>query len=169
MPWFIEPMNAGIFAIGRMKTGPERELVARYLERFEKSAPAIGLGFGGLIEKPESRLPDAQQRKREEASWLTSHLDAQPATLLVLLDETGKSLPSETFADAIAKKRDNGSRHMVFAIGGADGHDESLKSRADLVLSFGAATWPHQMVRIMLAEQLYRCVTILSGHPYHRS
>jgi 23S rRNA (pseudouridine1915-N3)-methyltransferase len=169
MPWFIEPMNAGIFAIGRMKTGPERELVARYLERFEKSAPAIGLGFAGLIEKPESRLGDAAQRKREEASWLTAHLDAQPSSLLVLLDETGKSLPSETLADTIAKKRDNGSRNMVFAIGGADGHDESLKSRADLVLSFGAATWPHQMVRIMLAEQLYRCVTILSGHPYHRS
>ena len=69
----------------------------------------------------------------------------------------------------IGKKRDHGARHMVFAIGGADGHDATLKSRADLVLSFGAATWPHQMVRIMLAEQLYRSVTILSGHPYHRS
>ncbi len=162
-------MNISLFAIGRMKTGPERELVARYLERFQKSAPAICLGFGGLIEKPESRLPDAPQRKREEASWLISHLDAQPASLLVLLDETGKSLPSEALAETIGKKRDAGSRHMVFAIGGADGHDDSLKSRADLVLSFGAATWPHQMVRIMLAEQLYRCVTILSGHPYHRS
>ena len=161
-------MNMSLFAIGRMKTGPERELVARYLERFEKSAPAIGLGFGGLVEKPESRLPDAAQRKREEALWLISHLDAQPSTLLVLLDETGKSLPSEILAEFIAKKRDAGLRHIVFAIGGADGHDESLKSRADLVLSFGAATWPHQMVRIMLAEQLYRSVTILSGHPYHR-
>jgi 23S rRNA (pseudouridine1915-N3)-methyltransferase len=162
-------MNIGVFVIGRMKTGPERELVARYLERFDKSAPAIGLGFGGLIEKPESRLPDAQQRRREEAFWLTSHLDAQSSTLLVLLDETGKSLPSEMLAETIGKKRDAGTRHMVFAIGGADGHDEMLKSRAELVLSFGAATWPHQMVRIMLAEQLYRCVTILSGHPYHRS
>jgi 23S rRNA (pseudouridine1915-N3)-methyltransferase len=161
-------MNISVFAIGRMKTGPERELVARYLERFEKSAPAIGLGFAGLIEKPESRLADAPQRKREEASWLIHQLDAQPSTLLILLDEAGKSLSSETLAEAIGKKRDNGARHMVFAIGGADGHDESLRSRADLVLSFGAATWPHQMVRIMLAEQLYRCVTILSGHPYHR-
>jgi 23S rRNA (pseudouridine1915-N3)-methyltransferase len=160
-------MNISLFAIGRMKSGPERELVARYLERFEKSAPAIGIGFGGLTEKPESRLPDAAQRKREEASWLAGHLE--PASRLVLLDETGKSLPSETLAETIAKKRDAGSKHMIFAIGGADGHDESLKSRADLVLSFGAATWPHQMVRIMLAEQLYRCVTILSGHPYHRS
>lgn len=160
-------MELSIFAIGRMKSGPERELVARYLERFEKSAPAIGLGFGGLIEKPESRLPDAAQRKREEGAWLTNYLE--PSALLVLLDETGKSLPSETLAGTIGKKRDLGARHMVFAIGGADGHDSDLKSRADLVLSFGAATWPHQMVRIMLAEQLYRCVTILSGHPYHRS
>lgn len=162
-------MQISLFAIGRMKSGPERELVARYLTRFEKSAPAIGLGFSGLIEKPESRFSDAPQRKREEASWLLSHIDAQPSTLLILLDETGKSLPSETLAETIAKKRDNGARHMVFAIGGADGHDEGLRSRADLVLSFGAATWPHQMVRIMLAEQLYRLVTILSGHPYHRS
>ena len=160
-------MNISLFAVGRMKSGPERELVARYLTRFEKSAPAVGLGFGSLIEKPESRLPDAAQRKREEALWLTAHLE--PPTLLVLLDETGKSLASETLAETIAKKRDAGSRQMVFAVGGADGHDDSLKSRADLVLSFGAATWPHQMVRIMLAEQLYRCVTILSGHPYHRS
>ena len=162
-------MHISVFAIGRMKSGPERELVARYLERFEKSAPAIGLGFLGLTEKPESRLPDAAQRKREEGSWLTSHLEALPSTLLILLDETGKSLPSETLAETIGKRRDIGARHMVFAIGGADGHDVELKSRADIVLSFGAATWPHQMVRIMLAEQLYRAVTILSGHPYHRS
>jgi 23S rRNA (pseudouridine1915-N3)-methyltransferase len=162
-------MHISLFVIGRMKSGPERELVARYLERFEKSAPAIGLGFSGLIEKPESRSGDASTRKREEGSWLSAHVDAQPSTLLVLLDETGKSLASEVLAATIGKKRDAGSRHMVFAIGGADGHDENLKSRADLVLSFGAATWPHQMVRIMLAEQLYRCVTILSGHPYHRS
>ena len=162
-------MHISLFAIGKMKTGPERDLVARYLERFEKSAPAIGVGFSGLIERPESRASDASTRKREEASWLISHLEAQPSTLLVLLDETGKSLASEALADSIAKKRDAGLRNMVFAIGGADGHDITLKSRADLVLSFGAATWPHQMVRIMLAEQLYRCVTILSGHPYHRS
>jgi 23S rRNA (pseudouridine1915-N3)-methyltransferase len=162
-------MNIHIFAIGRMKSGPERELVERYLQRFEKSAPVIGLGFTGLTEKPESRNSDPALRKREEGSWLLSHLDAAPSTLLVLLDETGKSLPSETLAETIAKKRDSGTRNIVFAIGGADGHDTELKSRADLVLSFGAATWPHQIVRIMLAEQLYRCVTILSGHPYHRS
>lgn len=162
-------MQLSIFAVGRMKSGPERDLVARYIDRLEKSAPAIGLSFVNLIEKPESRLPDALQRKREEASWLTSHLNALPGALLVLLDETGKSLGSELLAETIGKKRDLGARHMVFAIGGADGHDDSLLPNADLILSFGAATWPHQMVRIMLAEQLYRCVTILSGHPYHRS
>ena len=162
-------MQISLFAIGRMKSGPERDLACRYLDRFEKSAPAIGISFSGLIEKAESRLADAAQRKREEGAWLTAHIDAQPSTLLVLLDETGLSLPSEMLAEAIAKKRDNGARHMVFAIGGADGHDAGLKARADMVLSFGAATWPHQMVRIMLAEQLYRSVTILSGHPYHRS
>jgi 23S rRNA (pseudouridine1915-N3)-methyltransferase len=162
-------MQVSVFAIGRMKTGPERDLVARYLERFEKSAPAIGLGFAGLVEKPESRMADAAQRKREEASWLTGHINAQASTVLVLLDETGTSLASQTLAQSLADKRDHGVRHMVFAIGGADGHSPELKSRADSVLSFGAATWPHQLVRIMLAEQLYRCVTILSGHPYHRA
>jgi 23S rRNA (pseudouridine1915-N3)-methyltransferase len=161
-------MQISIFAIGRMKSGPEQELAARYFDRFTKSAPALGLSFSGVIEKPESRLADATGRKREEASWLSAHLDSLPNAKLIVLDEIGKAKTSVDFASGIARFRDEGVRSLVFAIGGADGHDAQTKARADLVLSFGPATWPHQMARIMLAEQLYRAATILAGHPYHR-
>ena len=105
-------------------------------------------------------------RRREEGARLSQ---PEPNAALVLLDERGKSLPSETFASRIAGFRDGGRRTLRFAIGGPDGHDPALHASADLLLSFGAATWPHQMARIMLAEQLYRAATILSGHPYHRA
>jgi 23S rRNA (pseudouridine1915-N3)-methyltransferase len=87
----------------------------------------------------------------------------------VLLDERGAALTSQDFASMMAGHRDAGRKTLLFSIGGADGHHPSLADRASLVLSFGALTWPHQLARIMLAEQLYRAATILSGHPYHRA
>jgi 23S rRNA (pseudouridine1915-N3)-methyltransferase len=162
-------VQVSLFAIGRMKSGPERELAARYCERFEKAAPAIGLSFAGVTEKPESLAREAAQRKLDEAALLRAHCATTPGTLLVLLDETGMMQGSQEFAGFIAARRDGGTRRMVLAIGGADGHDASLRAQAALVLSFGRATWPHQLVRVMLAEQLYRAATILSGHPYHRA
>ena len=159
-------MRVGIFAVGRMKAGPERELVARYLDRFSKAGPPLGLEFSAVTEIAESRAASAAQRKQEEGRAL---LAAAQGSALILLDETGKNLPSEDFASRLASIRDGGARAALFAIGGADGHDPELRSQAALVLSFGAATWPHQMVRIMLAEQLYRAATILGGHPYHRA
>jgi 23S rRNA (pseudouridine1915-N3)-methyltransferase len=152
-----------------MKSGPERELAARYCDRFEKVAPSIGFAFQGVTEKPESLARDASQRKLDEAALLSAHCAAIPGTLLVLLDETGSMQGSQEFAAFIAAKRDGGTRRMVLAIGGADGHDVSLRAKAALVLSFGRATWPHQLVRVMAAEQLYRAATIISGHPYHRA
>jgi 23S rRNA (pseudouridine1915-N3)-methyltransferase len=159
-------MKVSVFAVGRMKAGPEKELADRYFQRFSKSGPAIGLEFSGLTETPESRAQTAAERKREEADRLNHHLVSGAA--LVLLDERGKSISSEDFANRIGALRDSGRRSLVIAIGGPDGHDPSLRDAADLVLSFGAQTWPHQMVRVMLGEQLYRAATILSGHPYHR-
>ena len=91
-----------------------------------------------------------------------------PGTVLILLDERGKNLSSQQFADRIALLRDGGQRGLTIAIGGPDGHGDAPRSEAQMLVSFGAATWPHQMVRIMLGEQLYRATTILSGHPYHR-
>jgi 23S rRNA (pseudouridine1915-N3)-methyltransferase len=160
-------MKISVHAVGRMKTGPERELADRYFERFAKSGPAIGLEFSGIAEIAEGRAQNANERRREESQKLQAQL--QPGTALFLLDERGKNLSSDDFANRIGQLRDGGRKALVIAIGGADGHDQPLRDQADLVLSFGAATWPHQLVRVMLGEQLYRAATILSGHPYHRS
>ena len=160
-------MKISVHAVGRMKAGPERELADRYFERFAKSGPAVGLEFSGVTEIAEGRAQSASERQRDESSRLQAQL--QPGTALVLLDERGKSLSSQDLANRIGQLRDGGRKALVLAIGGADGHDPSLRDQADLVLSFGALTWPHQLVRVMLGEQLYRVATILSGHPYHRS
>jgi 23S rRNA (pseudouridine1915-N3)-methyltransferase len=96
-------------------------------------------------------------------------MQLQAGTALILLDERGKSFSSEDFAGRLGLLRDGGRKALVIAIGGADGHDQSLRDQAELVMSFGLLTWPHQLVRVMLGEQLYRAATILSGHPYHRS
>lgn len=160
-------MKLIIHAVGRLKAGPERELAERYFDRLEKSGPAVGLEFSGVTEIAESRAQTATERRREEGQRLQTQL--QPGMALVLLDERGKNLPSEELAGRIGLLRDSGRKAMLVAIGGADGHDASLRDQAELVVSFGALTWPHQLVRVMLAEQLYRVTTILAGHPYHRS
>jgi len=159
-------MRISLFAVGRLKTGPEKELASRYLDRFAKAGPAIGLEFSRLVEVPESRASNADTRKREEAAVLEKAL--AEGSILILLDERGKSLDSEGFANMMGRFRDGGKRDLMIAIGGADGLDPDLRSRADAVLNLGTMTWPHQLVRILIAEQLYRAVTILSGHPYHR-
>ncbi len=159
-------MRITLFAVGRLKAGPEKDLASRYLDRFAKAGPAIGLELAKLVEVQESRASNADTRKREEASALEKALPE--GAILVLLDERGKTLDSQAFSDAIGRYRDNGKRDMMLAIGGADGLDPELRAKADLVLNLGTMTWPHQLVRILIAEQLYRAVTILSGHPYHR-
>ncbi|TIU93938.1 MAG: 23S rRNA (pseudouridine(1915)-N(3))-methyltransferase RlmH, partial [Mesorhizobium sp.] len=132
-----------------------------------KSGPAVGLEFAGIVETSESRGQSADERRREEGQKLQGQL--QQGNVLFLLDERGKALSSEDLAARIGQLRDSGRKALVIAIGGADGHHKSLREEADLVLSFGALTWPHQLVRVMLGEQLYRIATILAGHPYHRS
>jgi 23S rRNA (pseudouridine1915-N3)-methyltransferase len=148
------------------RRGTEKDLASRYLDRFSNSGPAIGLELARMIEVPESRASNAETRKREEAAALEKALP--DGAILVLLDERGKALDSEAFAGLIDKYKDGGKRDMMLAIGGADGLDPDLRARADVVLNLGSMTWPHQLVRILIAEQLYRAVTILSGHPYHR-
>ena len=148
-----------------MKAGPEKLLADHYFDRLAKAGPAVGLEFDGLTETPEGRARSAVERKREEAARL-SPLAAE--SVLILLDERGKNLSSRDFSNKISHWRDTSERRLVVAIGGPDGHPEELRAQANLCLSFGAQTWPHQIVRIMLAEQLYRVATILAGHPYHR-
>lgn len=158
-------MRIAIAAIGRMKNGPERELVARYLERATGSGKPLALTGFDVTEINESRAGSAAARKAEEAKALRAAL---PAGITVMMDERGKSLNSETFANQIARWRDDGRPAVSFVIGGADGIDPDYIRAADLTVSFSPMVWPHQLVRIMLAEQLYRATTILSGHPYHR-
>lgn len=158
-------MRIGIAAVGRLKAGPERELCQRYLERGRLAGKVLGLTGFDSHETAESRATNASTRKAEEARAFRSSL---PEGIIVALDEHGGSMTSETFAGAIRDWRDDGRPALTFLIGGADGLDPELVQQADRTLSFSPLTWPHQIVRILLAEQLYRAVTILSGHPYHR-
>ncbi len=152
-------------AVGRLKAGPERLLVDRYLERAGQTGRALGLTVA-VRELPESRAGRADERMAQEAAALLSLLPE--GARLIALDERGETMGSEIFAARIGTWRDAGLRDLVFAIGGADGHGEALRQRADQKLAFGAMTWPHQIVRLLLAEQVYRATTILTGHPYHR-
>jgi 23S rRNA (pseudouridine1915-N3)-methyltransferase len=158
-------MRITIAAIGRLKAGPARDLTAAYLDRAEAAGRKAALTFT-VREFAEGRAGSAGVRRNEEARALLGAVP--PRAVLVALDESGKSLDSRAFADLLSGWRDSGKTDAVLAIGGADGHGKDLVDRADIRLAFGAMTWPHQLVRIMLAEQLYRAVTILSGHPYHR-
>lgn len=160
-------MRLTVFAVGRMKDGPERALTERYLDRLRKAGPAIGLQWDGVVEIAESRAAQPSARKVEESDQCLALVDARHA-VLIALDETGTSLTSDRFARLIAETRDGGTRHVVVAIGGPDGHAPHLLKRADTVIALGAMTWPHQIVRALAAEQLYRAASILAGHPYHR-
>lgn len=158
-------MRILIAAVGRMKQGPERELVSRYLDRARAAGKPLALTHFDVVEQAESRAAMAEQRKEDEARAL---LAAMPDSVIIALDEHGQTMPSSALAARIARWRDDGRANLGFVIGGADGLAPSLRQRAELTLSFSPLTWPHQLVRIMLAEQLYRATTILSGHPYHR-
>jgi len=158
-------MRVTIAAVGRMKAGPERDMVARYLDRAVGGGKPLALTGFDVIEQTESRASSAPSRKADEAKALRAAL---PEGLVVALDERGKAIASEALAKQIGRWRDDGRPAVSFVIGGADGLDPDFVATADLVLSFSPLTWPHQLVRIMLAEQLYRTTTILAGHPYHR-
>jgi 23S rRNA (pseudouridine1915-N3)-methyltransferase len=160
-------MLVAVHAVGRMKAGAEQDLAARYLDRFAKSGPAVGLEFSGVLEIAEGRAQSADERRRDEAGRLRAQIAKSAA--LVALDERGKNIASADFAQKIGDLRDGGRRHLAFVIGGPDGLDAAFRGEAELTLSFGLLTWPHQLVRVMLAEQLYRSATILAGHPYHRA
>jgi 23S rRNA (pseudouridine1915-N3)-methyltransferase len=158
-------MKITIAAVGRLKAGPERAIAERLTARAEAAGRKAGLTFA-LREFPESRSGSPERRKTEEAEFL---LGAVPErAVLVALDEHGTAIDSRAFSERLGKWRDGGLSEVVFAIGGPDGLGAAVIGRSELRLAFGAMTWPHQFVRLMLAEQLYRAVTILSGHPYHR-
>ena len=158
-------MRIIVAAVGRLKRGPERDLAERYRERAVKSGRGIGLRSLEVIEIAESRAREAQRRMLEESIALATVIPKDAAT--VLLDPRGETVDSNAFTKRLSGWNDGG-RDVAFVIGGPDGLAPTLSDEADLRLAFGALTWPHQLVRIMLLEQIYRATTILSGHPYHR-
>ena len=150
-----------------MKAGPERELFGRYFKRLADNARQVGIAGVDLREIDESRARRPEDRRLEEAAALRAAL--APQSRLVALDERGSSVTSQQFATEIAAARDASFPAYGLAIGGPDGLDSALRESASRTISFGAMTWPHQLVRVMAAEQLYRALTILAGHPYHRA
>ena len=155
-------MRLHVCAVGRLRTGPERLLTDDYTQRFNRSARPLGLG--PLTEH------EVEDRKgggmSAEADLLARAIPA--GAVIVALDERGQTLSSPELAQRLADWRDAGRPDLAFVIGGADGLAPALRERADLALSFGRLVWPHMLVRVMLAEQIYRAATILSGSPYHR-
>jgi 23S rRNA (pseudouridine1915-N3)-methyltransferase len=160
-------MRLMVAAIGRVKAGPERELAERYRDRVAKAGRAVGLRDIEIVEIRESRAQEAAKRVLEESIALANLIPE--GAVVVALDQSGEALASDSITGVLRGWRDAGRPAAVFCIGGADGLGPELTAQADLTLAFGAATWPHQLVRIMLLEQLYRAVTILAGHPYHRA
>lgn len=159
-------MRLTIAAVGRLKDGPERELFGRYTDRIDKAGRTHGLGPLVVSQLSESRAADAAARKRDEAARLLEATAA--AEIRVALDETGRAMTSQEFAQWLAAQRDAGGAALAFLIGGPDGHDPEARRSARLVMSLGPMTLPHGLARIVLAEQIYRAITIIAGHPYHR-
>lgn len=155
-------MRIEIAAVGRLKTGPEAALVAEYLQRFAKTGRSLGLPAVSVVEVEDRRAGTMAA----EAELLSRAIP--PGAAVVMMDERGDQPTSPEFAARLADWRDQ-ARDVCFVIGGADGLDPSLRARADWQISLGRMVWPHLLVRVMLAEQLYRAATILAGSPYHRA
>jgi len=156
-----------ITAVGRLKSGSEREMLDRYVERATLTGRSVHLSPLEIMEVAECPAKRPADRVHEE--WAGLQKPMITGARRVVLDSRGKSLSSEEFAVKLMQFRDGGADATVFQIGGADGLPADARKGADLVLAFGAATFPHQIVRILLAEQIYRATTILTGHPYHRA
>jgi 23S rRNA (pseudouridine1915-N3)-methyltransferase len=159
-------MRVIIAAVGRLKQGPERELATAYRKRAESIGRNLGLRDFEIVEIRESRAQDAERRRTEESIAIANVIPER--AIVAILDERGENVDSAAFAALLRKWREEDHPAVCFIIGGADGLAQSLRERAKIKLAFGAATWPHQIIRIMMLEQLYRAGTILAGHPYHR-
>jgi 23S rRNA (pseudouridine1915-N3)-methyltransferase len=160
-------MRIVVAAVGRLKQGPERELAERYRKRATEAGRGAGIQALDVVEIRESRAGDAARRMLEESIAIANLVPERAVT--IILDGRGENMSSASLAGRLQGWRAEGRSAAVFVLGGADGLTPNLREQANLAIAFGAATWPHQLVRIMLLEQLYRAVTILTGHPYHRA
>lgn len=156
-------MRVHVCAVGRLRKAPERDLFDDYQTRFNRTGRALALGPLALAEV-EDRKGGGMAGEAEVLRRATPD-----GALICILDERGKALSSPQFADTLANWRDQGRQDVAFLIGGADGLDPTLRAQSDFALSFGNMVWPHMLVRVMLAEQLYRAASILAGGPYHRA
>lgn len=156
------PLRVHICAVGRLRSGPERDLLDDYLTRFDRSGRALGLGPAQVHEVEDKKGGG----RAGEAGLLASVIPR--GAVICALDERGKLISSPDFATRLAGWRDEGCSDLAFVIGGADGIDPGLRAQADMKLSFGQMVWPHMLARVMLCEQLYRAASILAGAPYHR-
>ncbi len=159
-------MRLIVGAVGRLKSGAERTLFEKYRDRFEAAGKQLGLSPVIWHEIDESRAASAAKRSTEEGAALLKLV--RDADVVIALDERGKMLSSTGFAQLIGKIRDEGAKTAALLIGGADGQAPDVRDKARVCLSLGPMTLPHQLARVVLAEQLYRAATILAGHPYHR-
>lgn len=154
-------MRLTLLTVGRLKSGPEKELVDDYVNRFRKAGRSLGFRGFDLIEV-ESGGGMAAEGTRLLAKF--------PKGAKVLrLDEHGPQMTSKAFAKHLAKSRDQGTPDLVFLIGGAEGYSQAIRDAAPDTLAFGPQTWPHRLVKVMLAEQVYRAASLLAGSPYHKA
>ena len=160
-------MQLGIIAVGQMRGTAEMPLVEDFHRRIETSGRQVGISGLSILELREKRGLAGAEKKRSENALITEAL-AQRTGPLIVLDETGKSLTSRAFADRLQGWIESGDSDVTFVIGGADGLNDATRARADMVLSFGPMTWPHTLARVLLCEQIWRAVSILTRHPYHR-
>jgi len=159
-------VRLALIGVGRLKSGPERELFDRYFKRLADLARSQGISGVDLREVEEGRARRPEDRQAEEARAILAV--APKGAWLALLDERGAAMTSAQWAAEIGKAREAALPAYAVVIGGPDGLDPALRAQARTILAFGAMTWPHQLVRVMAAEQLYRALSILGGHPYHR-
>lgn len=159
-------MQLDILAIGRLKQEAELKLQLRYMDRINNSGPALGIKSIKLTELVEAKSQSTDARKKDEASRLLNGVPK--GSFFIALDEHGKNISSTDFACLIKQQADEGQRSMSFAIGGPDGHGKELLQKANMRLSLSKMTLPHGLARVFLIEQIYRAITISSGHPYHR-
>jgi 23S rRNA (pseudouridine1915-N3)-methyltransferase len=153
-----------IAAVGRLKGGPELEMVADYVKRADVAGRALALGPVRVLEVETKTIGSDRDG---EGKLLLDTLEA--GSRIILLDEHGTAWPSTKLASNLARWRDEGVREVAFLIGGADGHGTLPRSAAFATLALGPQTWPHKLARVMLAEQIYRAVSINAGSPYHRA
>ena len=160
-------MRLLVAAVGRLKQGPERLLAADYEARILATGRKAGISTLRTVELTESQQTAAPRRMEEEARALVAALPGRALT--IALDERGTTMTSDGFARLLKRHADDGTTDLAFLIGGPDGHAPEIRSGANHVMAFGPMTWPHRLVRIMLLEQIYRAITIMVNHPYHRA